>query len=54
MFIVYMYNIATRDKNLCVVCETREKAEEYIRSQLEGYTYNGTGFYEIDEIKLYN
>lgn len=53
MFVVYMYWIATRTSDLCVVTETREKAEEYIQSQMNGRYYNGSGVYKIDEVSLY-
>ena len=53
MFVVCMYWIIDRTKTLCVVTETREKAEEYIQSKMEGRRYNGSGVYKIDEIPLY-
>ena len=53
MFVVYVYWIVDRTTDLCVVTETREKAEEYIRSKMEGRRYNGSGVYKIDELPLY-
>ena len=54
MFIVYMYWVVDRTKTLCVVTETREKAEEYVQSKMEGRRYSGAGVYKIDEIPLYS
>ena len=53
MFVVCMYWVIDRTKTLCVVTETREKAEEYIKSRMAGRYYNGSGVYRIEEIPLY-
>ena len=53
MFVVYVYWVIDGTKTLCVVTETREKAEEYIQSKMEGHRYSGYGVYKIDEIPLY-
>lgn len=53
MFVVYVYWVVDRTKTLCVVTETREKAEEYVQSKMGGCYYNGSGVYKIDELPLY-
>jgi|GEM_PF-2564659 len=53
MFVVYVYWVVDRTTDLCVVTETREKAEEYIQSKMDGCYYNGSGVYKIDKIPLY-
>lgn len=53
MFVVYMVWVVDRTKDLCVVTETREKAEEYIKAKMDGRYYNGSGVYRIQELPLY-
>jgi hypothetical protein len=54
MFLVIMvFTMPNIKPELCVLTETKEKAQEYIDKQLEGRQYNGFGVYTIKEIPIY-
>ena len=53
MYIVYMQWIMTELKDFVIVAQTKEKAQEYIDNEMKGCKLNGTGFYAIQEIRLY-
>lgn len=52
MFLVMMYYVSGAP-GICVVANTKEKAQEYIDKQMEGMVYSGYGYYVIKEVLLY-
>ena len=53
MFLVIMETFDLSQNTPCIVAETKEKAQEYIDKEMEGYVYNGGGVYVIRPIRLY-
>ena len=51
MYLVVLKWIANFKDDICVVAETREKAQEWIDKKMEGKQYNGAGYYSIEEVE---
>ena len=52
-YLVEMYYLADNSSEPIVVCDTKEKAQDYIDNEMKGYQYNGTGYYRIRKIKYH-
>lgn len=53
MYLVVLKWVTGDDDTICIVAETKEKAQEYINQQTEGYMPSGLGYYKIIEVKKY-
>ena len=54
MYLAVMKWIGNYGVDICVVTETREKAQEWIDNEMEGKQYNGMGYYSIVEVEKYS
>jgi len=54
MYLVVMKWIGNYGVDICVVAETREKAQDWIDNKMEGKQYSGIGYYSIVEVEKYN
>lgn len=53
-YLVEMFDITTNSSEPLVICDTKEKAQEWIDKEMTGYVYNGNGYHRIITIKYYN
>ena len=54
MYLVVMKWVGNYGVDICVVAETREKAQEWIGNEMKGKQYNGMGCYSIVEVEKYS
>jgi elongation factor P hydroxylase len=52
MILVMLHSFKNNTDTPCVVTETKEKAVEWIRKEMEGYDYNNS-CHQIREIEMY-
>ncbi len=53
MFLVILRWFHGQNDDICVVTETKEKAQEWIEKEMEGQTYSGLGVHKIVPVKFY-
>ena len=53
MFLVEMYCINAETSTPIAIFKSIADAERWISNTMEGYNYNGTGYYRIVRVKYY-
>ena len=52
-YLVELFYIPTSSTEPLVICDTEEKAQEWIDKEMTGYEYNGNAYHRIIPIKYY-
>lgn len=53
MYLVVLRWVGNFKDEICIVATNKEKAQEYIDGEMGGYEYNGTGYYTIVPVEVY-
>ena len=52
-YLVELFYIPTSSTEPLVICDTEEKAQEWINKEMTGYEYSGNAYHRIIRIKYY-